>query len=478
MFSKRLERRTLAAAVVLAGGAAIAPLAPAASAAVAEEGGPKNVIVLIGDGMGHNQIDFTNSYLTGTTNHQVAVDPADGEVTRVPGTPAQVFQEFPVQLGMSTGSVTSPAYDPELAWGDFEWVTQDATDSAAAGTAMATGVKTENGVIGLDADGSRVENLSERAAALGKAAGVVSSVPFSHATPAAFGAHNPDRNDLTGVTNEYLAGNLDVVIGAGHPWYDDDHQRLLSPRYDYISQGDYERVSQGRTPFTFVEETSEFERLATVEETPDRVFGAVQVASTLQQGRTGVAGSEPFSVERNDVPTLGTLTEAALNVLDEDEDGFFAMVEGGAIDWAGHANDAAQTIEETAEFFGAVDAAVEWVETESSWDETLLVVTADHETGYLAGPGANPNWTPIAGAAGQVPAASWNSTNHTNGLVPVFAQGAGAEALAARAVRQDPVRGAYVDSTDLANVLLEDLWADGFPPMQTWSAPASQQRSS
>jgi alkaline phosphatase len=471
MFQKPWARRSLAAVVCGVVGSTV--LAGAAAATAPAPTGPKNVIVLIGDGMGYNQVDFGSSYETGTTNHQVSVNAETGDVVQVPGTPSQVFQEFPVQLGMSTGSVGSPVYDPAAAWSDFSWVTQDATDSAAAGTALATGVKTENGMLGVDAEGYRVENLTERAKALGKAAGVVTTVPFSHATPAAYGAHNADRNDLTGVTNEYLAGNLDVVIGAGHPWFDDDHQPLLSPRYDYISQTDYERVSTGRTPFTFVEETSEFERLATVEDAPDRVFGAVQVASTLQQNRTGVAGSAPFEAERNDVPTLSTLTQGALNVLSQDEDGFFAMVEGGAIDWAGHANDDAQMVEETVDFFDAVEATVEWVETESSWEETLVIVTADHETGYLAGPGADPNWTPISGAAGQVPAASWNSGNHTNGLVPLYAMGSGAEDLAALAVDRDPVRGAYVDNTDVANVLLQDLWAGGFPPIQLWSHASS-----
>lgn len=102
---------------------------------------------------------------------------------------------------------------------------------------------------------------------------------------------------------------------------------------------------------------------------------------------------------------------------------------------------------------------IDWVETNSNWRETLLIVTADHETGYLEGPGANPVWTKMTGQAGQMPNQSWNSGDHTNQLVPVYAKGAGSKELERLAVGKDPVRGAYLDNTDLANLLLQDLWA-------------------
>lgn len=427
--------------------------------------GPKNVIVLIGDGMGYNAVDQASAYQYGATNYQVLVDPATRSIQHLPGTPSQVYEKFPVQVGASTYSLSGRAgYDPQAAWADFNWVVDGPTDSAAAGTALATGVKTLNGVLGLDADGHRVENLTERAQSLGKATGLVTSVPFSHATPAAFGAHNADRNDLVGVTSEYLDGDLDVVIGAGNPAYDDSHQKLETPNYRYVKEQDWTRLTHGQTPFKLLQKASDFESLATSTKTPNRVFGAVQVASTLQQGRAGAAdATAPFTVPRNDVPDLATLTKGALNVLEEDTDGYFAMIEGGAIDWAGHANKSVTSVEETLEFNDAVEAVVEWVETKSSWKETLVIVTADHETGYLTGDGSNPTWTAIRGAKGQLPAVSWHSGNHTNGLVPVYAKGPGSHKLWARASMTDPVRGAYLDNTDLANVLLEDLWKDRGP---------------
>jgi alkaline phosphatase len=99
------------------------------------------------------------------------------------------------------------------------------------------------------------------------------------------------------------------------------------------------------------------------------------------------------------------------------------------------------------------------VEKNSSWDETLVVVTADHETGYLAGAGAGPEagWTPMTGAAGQLPDLTWHSGGHTNALVPLFAKGAGADVLDARADQWDLVRGAYLDNTAIGETIFDFL---------------------
>lgn len=430
---------------------ALADEAPAA--------GPKNVIVLIGDGMGYNHMDAASLYQHGSTYAQVEVDPATGAIRHLPSSASQVFQEFPVQVGMSTYSASGRgSYDPQAAWGDFEWIATGATDSAAASTALATGVKTNNGVLGIDAQGTSVKNIAERAAELGKSTGVVTSVQFSHATPAGYGAHNASRNDLHGISDEMISGPLDVIIGAGHPLYDDDHQPLDTPRYDYLSEGSWNKLQDGQTPFTLVEDTEDFEALAAGQDVPEQLFGLVQVGSTLQQARSGdVEGALPFEVAANDVPNLPTLAQGALNVLERNDEGMFLMIEGGAIDWTGHANQTTRNIEETVDFNHTVETVVDWVEAESSWEETLVVVTADHETGYLDGSESDPTWTPITGAKGQLPDEGWFSGDHTNQLVPLFAKGAGADAYAAAATGADPVRGAYLDNTDVANVLF-DFW--------------------
>ncbi|WP_058593000.1 alkaline phosphatase [Leucobacter chromiiresistens] len=445
---------------VVVGGVALGIIATGAAfgspamAAETEAGvSPKNVIVLIGDGMGYNHIDFMNAETTGETHWQVE---RGGDRKVIPSgqntTPTEGWQSWN-HLGMSTHWVDGPVYDPAASWSDFAWNTVSPTDSAAAGTAMATGVKTYNAGLGVDENGTPVENVAERAKALGKSAGVVSSVPFSHATPAAYSSHNESRNNYHQIASEQIAGDLEVVIGAGHPFYTDDHQRTETGSFGYIAEDDWNAVSTGQTDRAFIETKADFEALA-VGETPERVFGVAQVGSTLQQSR---ADGAPM----NDVPDLATLSQGALNVLDDNENGFFLMVEGGAIDWAGHGNESERDLEEVADFDGAVASVIDWVETHSSWEDTLVVVTADHETGYLYGetPG---DFSPIVPAGVEDPEAlaahSWNSGDHTNMLVPFFFKGAGTDQLAALGTKLDLVRGHYFDNTDMANWMLDTAW--------------------
>lgn len=427
---------------------------PAVEAATAA---PKNVIVLIGDGMGYSHITNATYYEHGTAYKRIAGSP--GKVNEVVGRAGFNFERFPVQTDMTTYSVYG-SYDPQKAWTDFDYVKANPTDSAAASTAMATGVKTYNAGLGVDKDQNPVENISERAIAMGKAAGSISSVQFSHATPAGYVVHHPNRNDYRGIANQEIYSDMTVVMGAGHPEFTDGGAKK-APSYSYISGEDFNGLREGVEGWTLVEEKSDFEAL-TSGETPERVFGIAQAASTLQQGRPGKS-VQPFDVPFNaNVPSLETMTKGALNVLDNDPDGFTLMVEGGAIDWTGHANDSARNVEETLEFNKAVDAVIDWVETNSNWDETLVIVTADHETGYLEGPTSSDKfWSIQTGRKGRVVPTghAWYSGDHTNQLVPVYAKGAGSQQLLARATKTDPVRGAYLDNTDLANLLLEDLWS-------------------
>lgn len=454
--------RTLTATGVAAG--LVAAALPAVAATATDEAAPstpKNIILLISDGAGYNQFDAASLYESGTTAHQVTVDPSTGAISHAPSTPGQGYQEWPVQVGQSHHSASGRAeYVTEQAWGDFAWVASGATDSAAAGTALGTGVKTNNGVLGLTPGGDRLLTVGEQAQAVGKKVGLVTSVPFNHATPAGFIAHNADRNDYQGLATEMIDSGVDVLMGGGHPLYTDAHEPRPAD-WTWISQEDYERVSTGGTDYAFVEDRADFEALASGTDAPEKVFGLAQVAETLQYNRPGLANDDvlPGTDPANDVADLDTLARGALNVLDGGEEGFFLMVEGGAVDWAGHANQTTRLIEEQSDFNDAVEAVEQWVQQNSSWDETLVVVTADHETGYLAGAGAGPDagWTPMTGTAGELPDLTWHSGGHTNALVPVFARGAGAEVLDARADQWDLVRGAYLDNTAIGETIFDFL---------------------
>ena len=142
------------------------------------------------------------------------------------------------------------------------------------------------------------------------------------------------------------------------------------------------------------------------------------------------------------------------------------MVEGGAIDWASHSNQSGRMIEEEISFNQAVESAVNWVEKNSNWNETLIIVTGDHETGYLTGPGSNPEgnqsavskheiWKPlINNGKGVQPGMEWHSEGHTNSLIPFFAKGTGSEKFNQRIKGTDPVRGDFIDESDIGQVLL------------------------
>lgn len=457
--------------VGLAGSAAAAlglGLWPTTAGAQTVSDGPDNVIVVIGDGMGYNHVDLASLYEHDRSHYQVTVEAQTGEIEHVEGGPSQVYEHFDVQHAMSTHSVDGD-YDPEVMWGDFAAsVAAPATDSAASATAMATGVKTTNQAVGVGPDGESLPNVVERAQDLGKATGVVTSVVFPHPTTAAFAIHNESRLDYLAVADLLVHDSgLNVIMGAGHPWFDDNGDQYDAPDYNYISEQTWLDLAAGETDFELIEERADFQSLITAEQPPSHVMGVAQAWTTLQEARGDGESDEPFTDPFIDtVPELAEMTLGALNVLDDASDeGFFLVVESGAIDWSSELHAPARVIEEQIALNETVEAAVDWVETNSSWQETMIVVTSDHEAGYLMGPDSDPDFTPMVAAdAGQMPEHSWHRLGHSNHLVPLYAHGAGAEALTARATQTDPVRGAYVDNTDVGLVVLEDLWPEPGEP--------------
>jgi alkaline phosphatase len=412
----------------------------------------KNVIVMISDGWGYNHLEAVSYYEYGKGARQI-------------------YDRFPFQWAMSTYSFYC-SYDPELAWSDWAYVKFCYTDSAAAATAMACGVKTYNGAIGVDIDGNAVPNALEVAEQKGKATGVVTSVPWTHATPAGHVAHNVSRSNYGAIGMEIVnVSAVDVVMGTGHPWYDaDGHLRQKPNSYGYVGgKATWDALVAGTAggdadgdgvadPWTLIQTRAEFQALMSGS-TPERVLGTAQVYTTLQQGRSGDAFADPYVVPRTEtVPTLTEMTLAALNILDNDPDGLYLMVEGGAIDGAAGSHHSGRMIEEAIEFERTVEAVTDWVQENSNWGETLLVVTGDHETGYLWGPGSNPTWQPIANnGTGNLPGMQWNSTGHTNSLMVLSAKGDAARLFRSYADLFDPVRGAYIDNTDLAKVVFRAL---------------------
>ncbi|MGB7095386.1 MAG: alkaline phosphatase, partial [Anaerolineales bacterium] len=296
----------------------------------------------------------------------------------------------------------------------------------------------------------------------------VTSVEWTHATPAAFVAHNVSRNNYAEIGQELIYDSAaDVIMGAGHPWYGHDGQPLATPNtFNYVGgQTTWDELVAGVAggdadsdgvddPWILIQTRAEFQALMNGP-TPKRVVGTAQVYQTLQQSRSGDSNADPFVVPFTEsVPTLEEMTKGALNILDDDPDGLFLMVEGGAVDWASHGNNSGRMIEEHIDFDNAVQAVLDWVQANSNWGETLLIVTGDHETGYLTGPYSDPTWTPIVNnGAGFLPGMEWHSGNHTNSLLPLFAKGDAARMFRRFADQYDPVFGRYIDNSELAWVL-------------------------
>ncbi len=292
----------------------------------------KYVFYFIGDGMGLNQVNTTEMYL--------------GEQQGRIGTEPLCFASFPV-AGMATTFSASNSI----------------TDSAAGGTALATGVKTYNGAIGVDADKERVMSVAERAKRAGKKVGVTTSVSVDHATPAAFYGHQPDRSMYYEIALQLPEAGFDFYAGSGFLKPARTFDKKDAPSiYPIIEQAGY----------TIARGIDEYQAKA----------GDADKMVLIQKDGTD-ASSLPYAIDRNEGDlTLAQITESAIDFLSRDnKKGFFLMVEGGKIDWACHSNDPATMVKEVIDMDNAVRVAYEFYKKHPK--ETLIVITADHETGGL-----------------------------------------------------------------------------------------------
>jgi alkaline phosphatase len=416
---------------------------------------PKNVIIMIGDGMGFEHVDVSLYY-------QGIQD-------------ANVWGEFPVQYAIAT-FFAGMSYDSKKAWSDMDYVRRVHTESAAAATAIATGQKTAPNHVGVNTADKPLFNIVHLAKGNNKSAGIVTSVPFNHATPAGFLAHHPVRTAYGEIAIDMLLNSsADVVMGCGHPLFDHDGKRKPDADYKYVQDENvWNQILVMDTVFiingmeyvvqdinadgkadawTFADHKRYITDILTGKENPERLLFIAPVFETLSQMRTGLNGNTegvvpgPFDVEINaHIPTLEEMTAAALKLLSQNESGFFLMVEGGAIDWAGHDNDLVRLIEEQMLFENTVKYVIQWISDQDIWDETLLIVLADHECGYLTGSdNLSEGFVHVSERGkGVLPEAYFHSGDHTNHLVPFLAKGAGSAVFSRYARNEDSVRGNYL----------------------------------
>jgi alkaline phosphatase len=416
----------------------------------------KNLILMISDGMGFGTVMAT-AYFHGEK---------------------PIYTAFPEKYLMTTHPATG-AYTPESEWKGFDPQPSQATDSAAAATAMGTGVKTLPGRIGTNPYGLPLPNIVEIATDQGMATGLVTSVPISHATPAGMVAHDLSRNNYEKIAQEMLyASDLDVLMGAGHPLYDNNgNLKTSGQEYKYVGgEGVFQQLrskkgliaKDGRT-WHFMDAKADFEALARGDQIHTKVLGLARAATTLQQARSGDRQLVDRSTPNPETPSLAVMSRGALNALSANGKNFFLMVEGGAVDWAAHSNEKGRLIEEQRDFNEAVAAVADWVENRSSWKETLLIVTSDHECGYLWGSESR-TFTPVQDrGAGNMPEMVFHSRLHSNLPVPLYVKGEGVSGLLKSLVDGrdsyfagliagfDPdFTGEFIDNTDI--FLLMQLW--------------------
>lgn len=324
----------------------------------------KNIVLLIGDGMGFEQVRAAGMYANGVA----------GSLS---------FEKFPYQGFVNTLNAENAI-----------------TDSGAAATAMATGIKVSNTVISMAIPGNGIELMTifEVAKSLGASIGLVTTTTISHATPAAFGAHETSRNNYPEIILDYLTGSQPNVLFGGGEFIDPDTSRNAG--------------------YTVVEDDDSLNSINTDFE--NMVWG--------QFGETHM----PYELDGLGIyPHLSDLARTALDIVDNDPDGFILVIEGGRIDHAGHSNDIQRSVLETIEFSNTAKVVMDWARNRN---DTLVIVTADHETGGLQILDNN--------GKSQFPSVTWSTTGHTDFDVPIYAWGVNAHMV-----------NGHIDNTDIYTLM-------------------------
>ena len=329
----------------------------------------KNIILMIGDGMG----------------------PEHRRLAQLIENEPLAMEQLPIQ-----GQVHTDSFNGEV------------TDSAAAATAMATGIKTRNKYIGLDADKNTVSNITEAAKAAARASGLITTTQITHATPAAFVAHIDSRKKMCDIALQMATANIDVLMGGG--------EACFLPENLPGCHGASGKRNDGINLIEMMQSDGMY-YICTREE--------LLQLNTSSEGRLlGLFAAEdmprPFS------PTLAEMTSTALNILSRQPRGFFLMVEGGQIDWGSHKNNALEVMQSLRGFDQAVRVASRFA---AEHGDTLLIVTADHETGGLEISWQQGDEGPFTAADGRSFYINWATEQHTAVDVPLTATGPMADLL-------------------------------------------------
>ncbi len=360
---------------------------------------PRNIIIMIGDGMGFEHVK-AGGYL------------AHGRAGSL------VMETLPHRGEVMTHSAPREDAPPDA---------RPVTDSAAAGTAFATGHKVYNGVLSLAIPGDQApyQTAVQAFAAEGKMTGLVTTAYIGDATPAAFGAHAAKRGDRIAVYHGYLETvRPNLIMGGGE-------SNIASPlTVDRVGAAGFELVTD-RAGLAALQPGACL-----------RMMGLFSFGNMPYEAQKRAGATQPALAAMLDTPSLAEMTRTAIDLLAVDPDGFFLMVEEALIDKASHKNDADLTIPQVVEFDKAVQAVMDWA---ADRDDTLVLVTSDHECGGLAVVSGN--------GPGQLPEVTWSTTGHTGANVPIYAWGVGAEKV-----------GGVLDNTDVYRLMMGTFEAPSVEP--------------
>ena len=368
----------------------------------------KYVFLFIGDGMGSTHVAVAESYLSYL----------QGKL----GGAMLTMSQFPYY-----GTATSYSADANV------------TDSSAAGTAISCGVKTYNGGLGIDAEGNEARSLAYDLKDAGYQIGIISTVPINHATPGAFYASSSSRNDYYGISKQIAESGFEFFAGSGF--------------IDFRGKGDKEEATD-----IYLEKNG-YEVSYGIAEFKEEAAGKEKVVFCQESNKEESAGNYVSSGKIAEDATLGQMLQLGMEFFDDDEP-FFFMCEGGKIDWTAHANKVMPMIMDILEFDEAIAVAYEFYKKHPK--ETLIVVTADHETGGIS-LGSGPdhvNWQMLIeqwekdgkqnnlgwkenSEMNRKASIGWTTGSHTGGPVPVYAVGKGAEKFMGR-----------MDNTDIKGKIL------------------------
>lgn len=297
------------------------------------QGKAKYVFYFIGDGMGVNQVNVTEMFRAAAEEDRIGTLPLE-------------FTKLPVMGVANTYCTSSPV-----------------TDSAAAGTALSTGEKTYSGAIGVNPDKQPIETVAERARKAGVKVGVATSVSIDHATPAAFFAHQPSRGMSYEIACDLPVSGFDFFAGGGFVRTDRNAKNEPATNIFTLFEEAGYTVARGMDAFNATAATAK--------------------KMVLIQPEDRDQGGIPYAIDRRPGDlTLKEITESGISFLTKNnKKGFFLMIEGGRIDWACHDNDGATMIREVEDMDAAIQVALDFYRKHPR--ETLIVITADHETGGI-----------------------------------------------------------------------------------------------